>query len=126
MNRTRPEHQHDDARGRIIDILAKETIDAVTIITSAKGTTRGHHYHLETTQWVYLLEGRMKVLTQMPDSAVVATILERGELILTPPKERHAMVALEESTFLVLTRGPRSGQDYESDTYRLAEPLQEL
>jgi len=32
---------------------------------------------------------------------------------------------LEDSLFLVFTRGPRGGQDYESDTYRLTKPLRE-
>jgi hypothetical protein len=71
------------------------------------------------------LRGRMKLLTQLPKGPVVATILERGDLALTAPLERHAMIALEDSEFLVFTRGPRGGEDYEKDTYRLAEPLQE-
>jgi len=114
---------YEDERGEITDILAKEEIQYVTLITSAKGSERGHHYHKETIQWVYILEGKLKLLTQMPDAPVLATILEKGDLAMTIPHERHSMIALEDSAFMVFTRGTRGGEDYERDTYRLSEPL---
>ena len=124
MKVTRPQVNYADERGSITDILQKEETEYVTIITSVKGVERGHHYHKKTTQWVYLTEGRMNLLTQLPGESIVATILEKGDLAVTYPMERHAMIALEDSVFLVLTRGPRGGEDYESDTYRLKEPLE--
>lgn len=114
-----------DDRGEITDIMVKENIDYVTLITSVKGSTRGNHYHKKTDQWVYILEGKMKMLTQMPDGPVVATILEKGDLAKTGFMERHSMIALENSAFMVFTRGPRGGEDYEIDTYRLSEPLKD-
>ena len=114
-----------DDRGEITDIMVKENIEFVTLITSVKGSTRGNHYHKETDQWVYILEGRMKMLTQMPDGPVATTFLEKGDLAKTGPMERHAMIAIEDSAFMVFTRGPRGGSDYETDTYRLSEPLRE-
>jgi len=114
-----------DERGEITDIITKENIEYVTLITSAKGTTRGNHYHKKTVQMVYILKGRMKLLTQMPENPVVATILATGDLAVTEPMERHAMLALEDSEFMVFTRGIRGGEDYEKDTFRLTEPLQE-
>ena len=125
MKITRPQVKYADERGSITDILQKEEIEYITVITSVKGVERGHHYHKKTTQWVYLMGGRMKLLTQLPGEPVVATILEKGDLAVTYPMERHAMIALEDSVFLVFTRGPRGGEDYESDTYRLKRPLRE-
>jgi quercetin dioxygenase-like cupin family protein len=116
---------HRDQRGEITDLLANENVNYVTLITSVKGAVRGHHYHKETTQWVYVLDGRLKVLSQMPDSPTETAILERGDLVVNLPLERHALVALEDSAFLVFTRGPRGGENYETDTYRLAEPLRD-
>ena len=115
----------EDARGTITDILANEEIQFVTIITQAKGTTRGNHYHKETLQWNYVLQGELKLLTQFPDGPVVSTILKPGDIALTEEHERHALEALEDSVFLVFTRGVRGGTDYEKDTYRLTEPLSE-
>ena len=125
MKITRIKPTYQDERGEIIDIMAKEKIEYVTLITSMKGTTRGNHYHMKTVQWVYLLEGRMKLLTQMPNDPVIATVLEKGDLAMTEPMERHAMIALEDSSFMVFTHGMRGGEDYEKDTYRLTDLLRE-
>jgi dTDP-4-dehydrorhamnose 3,5-epimerase-like enzyme len=125
MKVVRIEPAFEDERGQITDILAKEEIQFVTLITQAKGTTRGNHYHKETIQWNYVLQGKLKLLTQVPDGPVVSTVLEVGHLAVTDQHERHALEALEDSVFLVFTRGVRGGADYEKDTYRLAQPLQE-
>jgi quercetin dioxygenase-like cupin family protein len=50
-------------------------------------------------------------------------VVEAGQMCVHPPGEPHAWEALEDADCLVFTRGPRSGADYESDTYRLEEPL---
>jgi quercetin dioxygenase-like cupin family protein len=115
----------EDERGKITDILAREEIQFVTLITQAKGTTRGNHYHKETIQWNYVLQGKLKLLTQFPGSPVQSTQLEVGDLAVTDQGERHALEALEDSVFLVFTRGVRGGEDYEKDTYRLNQPLKE-
>jgi quercetin dioxygenase-like cupin family protein len=120
---TKPAPAHQDDRGVITDILTAEPIEHVTLITSSQGAVRGNHFHKETTQWVYVLEGRLELLTQMPGQPVVARTLERGDLAVNPPNERHAMIAIEDSSFMVFTRGPRGGANYESDTYRLDAPL---
>ena len=119
------QYTHKDDRGKILDIITKENIEYVTLITSVKGCTRGNHYHKETIQIVYILQGKIKLLTQMPDQPVVATMLSKGDLAVTEPMERHAMIAIEDSEFMVFTRGIRGGEDYEKDTYRLSEPLRE-
>ena len=124
MKVDRVQCSHRDERGEITDILAKEEIQYVTLITSAKGAERGHHYHKETIQWVYILDGKLKLLTQMPDGPIQETILEKGDLAMTAPLESHAMIALEDSSFMVFTRGTRGGEEYERDTYRLSNRLE--
>jgi quercetin dioxygenase-like cupin family protein len=114
-----------DSRGEILDVLSAEQIDYVTIINSKKGAVRGNHFHRETLQWVYLLKGSLKVLFRMPGETVQTQLLAPGDLLLNECEEEHAIEALEDSSFLVLTRGPRGGDDYESDTYRLSEPLKD-
>ena len=112
-----------DDRGQIIDIMVKENIEYVTLITSAAGTTRGNHYHKETVQSVYVLNGRIEMLTRIPGEPVVSTVLLPGDLATTDRMEQHSMHALEDSSFMVFTTGVRGGEDYEKDTYRLDEPL---
>lgn len=113
-----------DERGEITDLLEKERIHSVTLITACKGSVRGNHYHKETWQYAYILSGRMRVLVKaLPSGEVQESAVRQGDLILHPPMEAHVMVADEDSSFMVFTRGPRGGQEYETDTYRLQEPL---
>lgn len=125
MKVSRIRYAFKDERGEISDILVKEPIQYVTLITQAKGTIRGNHYHKKTVQWNYVLKGKLKLLTQHPNEPVVSTVLEVGDLAMTDRGERHALEALEDSVWMVFTRGVRGGEDYEKDTFRLTTPLRE-
>ncbi|GEM_PF-340622 len=109
----------EDERGKIIDILENEPIEYVTFILSKKGTVRGNHYHKKSIQYTYVLKGKLKLLTQMPGRKIKTKIVKSEDLIFTPPTERHALIALEDSELLILTKGLRGGRYYEKDTYRL-------
>jgi len=112
-----------DARGIITDILQHTPVDSVTIITSVKGSVRANHYHSKSIQYSYVLSGQMMAYTQLPDGPVEAQHLVKGDMLESPPLERHALHALEDSVLLIITRGPRGGQSYEEDTFRVS-PLQ--
>jgi len=114
---------HADERGQIIDLVENENINAVTFISFIKGAVRANHYHKETTQWNYVVKGRIKLVTQFNDEPQVEIILNKGELVVTEPMEKHVLVALDDSELLVFTKGPRGGKEYESDTFRLGIPL---
>ena len=94
------------------------------LITSKKGSRRGDHYHKESEQYVYVLSGKMQLITQKLGGEPLQTMLESGDLVHTPPLESHAFLSLEDSTFLAISKGPRGGKTYEDDTYRLSKPLQ--
>lgn len=111
-----------DDRGDITDLVYKEEFDAVTLIKSKKGAIRGNHYHKETTQYSYILSGKIRAYSQKPDMKVESAVLEAGDMMLSRPFERHALHAIEDSVILIITKGPRNGTDYEADTYRV-EPL---
>jgi quercetin dioxygenase-like cupin family protein len=112
-----------DERGEIRDLLRDVAIDSVTLIRSSKGAIRGNHYHRETEQYTYVLEGKLQWVTQLPGSGPEEHVAVPGDLILSPADERHAMQAIEDSVFLVFTHGPRSGANYEQDTFRLEQRL---
>ena len=54
-----------DHRGIIIDMIEKERINAVTLITSEKKSVRGNHYHKKTWQWNYILDGKAKLVLEL-------------------------------------------------------------
>ena len=106
----------EDDRGVIQDLFGGEPV-TVTTITTVKGAVRGNHVHKLTDQWTLILSGRLLLATD--------DRLDRrgpGWLEYQPPKKPHAWKALEDTTVLVFTRGPRA-TDYASDTYSLKEPL---
>ena len=39
--------------------------------------------------------------------------MRAGDITASPPMEAHAVLALEPSEFMVLSKGPRHGKDYE-------------
>tara|TARA_Y100000813_G_scaffold188499_1_gene162783 strand:- start:138 stop:515 length:378 start_codon:yes stop_codon:yes gene_type:complete len=117
------EKNFEDHRGLIKDIIVNERIDYVTIITNVKGAVRGNHYHKETIQFLYVLEGKILVASQIKGEKVKKEILESGSMLFNEASESHAIKSLEDSKLLILTRGLRGGKNYESDTFKLDEPL---
>ena len=109
-----------DERGIITDILQHTPVDSITMITCTKGAIRGNHYHKESIQYSYVLSGKIRVYTQFPNENVESEIISEGDLLESPPLERHALHAEEDSVLMIITRGPRGGKGYEDDTFRIS------
>ena len=112
-----------DDRGEITDIVENVPFDSLTLITSARGAVRGNHYHRETTQYTYILSGECRYYSQKPGETAEQVTVVKGDLVVSPPMESHAFEALEDSVLLAFCQGPRAGTQYETDTFRLDEPL---
>lgn len=108
----------EDHRGAIQDLLGP--VDGVTEIFTKEGAVRGNHIHRQTEQWTYVCSGSMLVAQGQPGKAE-HRLLGAASLVHEPPGVPHAWKAMEDTWVLVFTRGPRTGEDYESDTHRLPE-----
>jgi dTDP-4-dehydrorhamnose 3,5-epimerase-like enzyme len=108
----------EDERGYIQDLIV-QTFDSVTEIFTRKGAVRGNHVHNETTQWTYIVSGKLCMVQRTADGDQFMYV-GPDILVCEPAGFPHAWQAIEDTTVLVFTRGPRSGADYESDTRRLA------
>jgi quercetin dioxygenase-like cupin family protein len=91
---------------------------AATYITFAKGAIRGNHYHKKTIQHDFILSGRL-----LCASGNKKFIAEPGEVITHKPHIPHAYQALEDAEMVSLVYGPRKGEEYATDTYKLDTPL---
>ena len=111
---------HEDERGTIEDLIGH--VDAVTRITTVEGAVRGNHVHHFTTQWTLVLTGCL-LICEGTQHGRSMRYLRPGELYEHGPGVAHAWRAMENTECLVFTRGPRAGEDYESDTHRLEQPL---
>jgi len=122
MKKLKIKINHEDHRGIISDIIEKESINAITLLTIKKGKVRGNHYHKKTFQWNYIISGKMKLVTKM-NGIKKSIILNKDDIAVTIPFEQHALVGVTNCKVLVFTKGPRGGKEYESDTFRLNYPL---
>jgi len=117
-----------DERGSISDIFYQAEMQHASIIESTKaGVVRGNHYHKLTTQHVFVVKGKIRYWWQPVDRSQPpqSVIVEVNDLVTSPANEIHALEMLEPNTFIVFSSGPRGGQDYESDTFRVPSILPE-
>ncbi len=114
---------HADERGTIQDLMTGIDINSVTIVTFTPGSIRGNHFHEKTTQWNYCLEGEIRYVARALNGNKEECTLRQGDFVETKENEAHALQGITDAKLLVLTKGPRAGEAYEDDTYRLSEKL---
>jgi quercetin dioxygenase-like cupin family protein len=123
------EINHSDARGTIRDIFVSSPKDHCSIITFTPDAVRANHFHKESTQYTYVIEGEILMATRLvdengePAGEVEQGVLVAGDLVTHPPYHAHAFRALKASTILAFADGVRGGNDYESDVFRLKASL---
>lgn len=114
--------QHTDERGTITDMFYNKAMNHGCIITNEPGAIRGNHYHKLTTQYTLVLNGTLNYYSKPVDSdePVQMFVAGHGDMMISEPGEIHAMMTgAHGCTFLAFAEGPRGGEDYESDTYRV-------
>ena len=118
-----------DKRGKIIDIFVSTPKEHCTMVTFNKGAIRGNHFHKKTTQYTFVIEGKLLLISQK--------VNQKGELMGNPKKKiilenflvvhkqkhAHAFKALKKSKVLAFADGARAGKKYEEDTFRLSKKL---
>lgn len=117
-----------DDRGDITDIFFKKNINHACVITNTPGAVRANHYHKFTTQYTYVLSGTLHYYSKPVDSdaAPVSIVAGEGDMIISEPNEIHAMKAgIYGCTFIAFAEGPRGGEDYENDTFRVENIIPE-
>jgi quercetin dioxygenase-like cupin family protein len=110
---------YSDSRGIISDLVVDE-LNSATLVTFEVGAVRGNHVHHQTTQWKFIISGSLVLATLSKSGELVEHVGKMGELWVCYPGEPHAMRALEKTSILVLTKGPRAGKDYDSDTEKIS------
>ena len=109
-----------DARGTI-QPLVDRAMQGALLITSKKGSVRANHYHKTDWHYCYVVEGRIAYHYRPHGADQDATVVtvEKGQVFYTPPMVDHAMVFLEDTVFLALSRNSRTQELYESDVERV-------
>jgi quercetin dioxygenase-like cupin family protein len=122
MNIIKTKINFEDDRGIIRDIMVHTPVDAMTFITFKKDAVRGNHYHNKTIQYDYIISGKLICRTrENENSEVEEIIVEEGDFITHQFPSHHAYKAVEDSVMISSTNGPRQGDEYENDTFRLKD-----
>lgn len=123
MHFTKTKVNFKDQRGEIRDLLTHQPINAITLITCAKGAVRGNHWHKKTTQHTYVLVGKFLSVCVGKNGRAVRREVVAGDLLTHDPGEVHTFKAISKGILMQFSYGPRCGKDYEKDTFRLAQSL---
>jgi quercetin dioxygenase-like cupin family protein len=110
-----------DDRGIIRDIFYGKNINHGTLITNNPYAVRGNHYHKETTQYTYIVSGELEYYyTDLNKKIISKFKASAGDLLVSEPNEIHAMRSGPAGcVFIAFAEGPRGGEDYEKDTFRV-------
>ena len=111
-----------DDRGTITDIFHLVDMNSACLITNTPGAVRANHYHKQTTQYTYILSGTLEYYSKPVDrdQAPESITAVAGDFIISEPNEIHAMRAgADGCTLIAFAQGPRGGEDYENDTFRV-------
>ncbi|OGY64307.1 MAG: hypothetical protein A3I89_01300 [Candidatus Harrisonbacteria bacterium RIFCSPLOWO2_02_FULL_41_11] len=108
-----------DSRGNIFDIL-EIPVTHIGKITFKKGAVRGNHYHKKSTQYSYVIGGKLELtIMGLNNKKIKKIILSEGDLTTIPPKMIHIYRALANSSILDITTYARGKKGYEEDTIRV-------
>ena len=98
-----------DQRGSIqplVDTMMKSAV----MINSTKGSIRANHYHKTDWHYCYVLTGKIEYYYRETGSEEEPNLIvvNKGEMVFTPPLVDHAMKFLLRQHFLTLSRNQGS------------------
>ena len=118
-----------DNRGKIIDVFVYSPKEHCLIVTFTKGAVRCNHYHKKSTQFSFVLNGKLDFYFAKIDKKtgkikkINKKIVKKNTFITHKPFEAHAFKARSSSILVAFSCGVRGGSKYEKDTFRLKEKL---
>ena len=109
-----------DVRGSIqplVDSLMKSAV----MIESKAGSLRANHYHKTDWHYCYVIKGKIEYYYKKLNSneKPQLIVVDKGQMIFTPPLVEHCMKFPVDTLFLTLSRNPRDQETYESDVVRV-------
>ena len=114
------DHSFKNNNGEIKNLLL-QTFTSVALIDSVTGSVRANHYHKTDWHYCYVIEGKIEYFHREFNSSkkTELIIVERGNMVFTPPLVEHCMKFPVDTLFLTLSRNPRDQETYEADVVRV-------
>lgn len=110
----------EDDRGQIFDLF-EESVHHVGLITFKEGAVRAKHYHKQSVQYSYVLEGTIDLIVCPSDRLDEREVIEMtpGTIASIDPGVVHAYRAKTDASILDLTTLSRADNGYEDDVVRV-------
>ena len=98
-----PFHEYLDERGKILGITNNNIWEESNFIFSRKGTIRGRHYHKETLELIFLIEGEIKIrLIDLNKQTKKSVFLKENQILLIQKFVYHEFEIIKKSRWINL------------------------
>lgn len=102
---------HSDDRGSIIGITQGKKWEEINFITSKKGSVRGGHFHKETKEGIFIVEGRISVsMREVQAGKQWSFLAEKGDFFIIPTGVSHTFEMLEDSAWVNMLSKAMAGR----------------
>ena len=90
-----------DGRGKLVGVIQGQKWEEINYVESEKGSVRGNHYHKETKEGFFIIEGRVKVsLIDVVNNSKRTFIAKKGNMLIINPNTLHTFQMLENSKWI--------------------------
>jgi len=112
-----PYYYFTDARGAFLGIIQNQEWKEINYIESKKGSVRGNHYHKETVECFFIIDGKIRVtLVDLITNSKKVFIVEKGSIFIVKPNTLHTFEVLEDSKWINMLSKPIKSEP--KDFYR--------
>jgi len=95
---------HQDARGWLVEVLKREGIKQVYVASIEPGFVRGNHYHLEKTEWFFVIGKSVEIVIEDIKTKTREIIDTKDMKVVTMlPKKAHAVKNLGSETIYLVS-----------------------
>jgi dTDP-4-dehydrorhamnose reductase len=116
-NLIQPYFYHNDQRGKIVGIFQGLKWEEINCIESSRGSVRGNHYHKETLEGIFVIDGAIKVtFIDMARNSKRSFVGKKGATFIINPNILHAFEMLEDSKWINMLSKPFSDKSKDIHT----------
>jgi dTDP-4-dehydrorhamnose reductase len=108
-----PYFYFEDTRGRILGLFQDMNWEEVNYIESLKDQIRGNHYHKETKEAFFIIEGKIRVVLEDLSGAIPKKefIAEKGDIFMINYNILHTFEIIEDSKWINMLSKSIKGDD---------------
>jgi dTDP-4-dehydrorhamnose 3,5-epimerase-like enzyme len=97
----KPYKNFTDARGQFYGIINTAQWEEINYIETVAGQIRGGHYHRETRELFFIIEGNIEVkIESLHGNAPHIYNMEKGSLFVVEPYEVHTFICKTDSKWI--------------------------